>query len=83
VDLSRAAWHKSTHSGGGGCVEVAVVEGQVAVRDWKDQRGPVLMFTPAEWTAFIAGVHDGEFDLGRWAAPTGSNEAAGRARPSR
>lgn len=35
----------------------------VAVRDSKDPAGPVLTFTPAEWTAFIAGAKDGEFDL--------------------
>jgi hypothetical protein len=34
----------------------------VAVRDSKNQRGPVLVFTPAEWAAFVAGVKDGEFD---------------------
>ena len=34
-----------------------------AVRDSKDHgRGPVLMFTAAEWLAFTKGVRDGEFD---------------------
>lgn len=36
--------------------------GYRAVRDSKDRDGPVLLFTPAEWTAFTAGVRDGEFD---------------------
>jgi len=44
-------------------VEVAFVDGKVAVRDSKDRRGPVLVFTPAEWEAFVGGVRDGEFDL--------------------
>ncbi|WP_169808955.1 DUF397 domain-containing protein [Microtetraspora fusca] len=38
-------------------------EGHVGVRDSKDQGGPVLVFTPREWGAFIGGVKDGEFDL--------------------
>jgi Domain of unknown function (DUF397) len=63
VDLSTARWRKSSFSGGNGCVEVAVVGNRVAVRDTKDRRGPVLLFTADEWQAFLAGVQDGEFDL--------------------
>ncbi|HST66341.1 MAG TPA: DUF397 domain-containing protein [Mycobacteriales bacterium] len=44
------------------CVEVAVGDGGVAVRDSKDAAGPVLRFTPAEWAAFLAGVRAGDFD---------------------
>jgi hypothetical protein len=63
VDLSVAPWHKSTYSSANGCVEVAFVDSHVAVRDSKDRRGPVLLFTPHEWTAFLAGIRDGEFEL--------------------
>jgi hypothetical protein len=64
LDLTRAAWHKSTRSSGNGnCVEVAVLDRAVAVRDTKDRSGPVLVFTPAEWGAFVAGAKNGEFDL--------------------
>jgi Domain of unknown function (DUF397) len=65
VDLSRAAWRKSTRSGNNGCVEVAFVENQVAVRDSKDRGGPVLVFTAHEWEAFVGGVRTGEFELRR------------------
>jgi len=54
-------WHKSTYSAASDCIEVAFVDGQVAIRDSKDRRGAVLFFTPGEWNAFIAGVHDGQF----------------------
>ena len=66
IDLSRAIWRKSSRSNGQGgqCVEVAVnLPGIVAVRDSKNPHGPKLIFTPAEWRAFLAGVQDGEFDL--------------------
>jgi hypothetical protein len=44
-------------------VEVAdLPDGGVAVRDSKDADGPKLVFTRAEWQAFIGGVKDGEFD---------------------
>jgi Domain of unknown function (DUF397) len=65
VDLRTAAWHKSSRSGNNGCVEVAFVEDQVAVRDSKQHGGPVLVFTAHEWEAFLSGVRDGEFDQGR------------------
>jgi hypothetical protein len=63
VDLSAAVWRKSTLSGANGRVEVALVAGRLAVRDSKDPQGPVLLFTPDEWRAFVGGVRNGEFDL--------------------
>ncbi|MFC0862559.1 DUF397 domain-containing protein [Sphaerimonospora cavernae] len=64
-DLSRAEFRKSSFSGSGNdCVEVARnLPGLVAVRDSKDRSGPVLAFTPSEWSAFIAGVKRGEFTI--------------------
>jgi uncharacterized protein DUF397 len=57
-------WMKSSLSfAHGNCVEVASLSsGQVGVRDSKDPNGSILRFTPAEWTAFLAGVRNGEFD---------------------
>ena len=63
VDLSRAAWRKSTRSSTNGCVEVGLVDDQIAVRDSKDREGPVLIFTAHEWEAFLGGAQDGEFEL--------------------
>lgn len=58
-------WIKSSHSNasGGNCVEVLLSHTTIAVRDSKDPAGPVLSFTPQEWTAFLRGVADGEFAL--------------------
>ena len=66
TDLIGAQWRKSSHSNNeGACVEVAFLDGgRVGVRDSKDHgTGPALVFTPAEWTAFVRGVTDGEFEL--------------------
>ena len=63
VDLATPNWTKSSHSGNNGCVEVAHGDEQIAVRDSKDPSGPMLLFTPREWRAFLDGVRDGEFDL--------------------
>ena len=65
VDLNRAVWRKSTRSGPwtDNCVEVAFVDGAIAVRDSKNPTGSVLVFTPSEWLAFVDGAKDGEFDV--------------------
>jgi hypothetical protein len=65
TDLASAVWRKSSRSNGNGgdCVEVAdLPDGSRAVRDSKDRSGPSLLFTPAEWRAFVEGVKLGEFD---------------------
>jgi Domain of unknown function (DUF397) len=65
VDLSHARWFKSARSGAScdNCVEVAFVDDAIAIRDSRNPDGPALIFTPAEWDAFVGGAKDGEFDL--------------------
>jgi Domain of unknown function (DUF397) len=72
ADLSGFVWRKSSLSNDGdeASIEVAVGPGSkegsdqiIAVRDSRNPDGPALIFTPAEWEAFTAGVRDGEFDL--------------------
>ena len=58
-ELRGITWVKSSWSGptGGNCVEMAVVGGgTVAVRNSRHPAGPALVFTAAEWGAFIHGV---------------------------
>jgi hypothetical protein len=65
-DVNSADWRKSSYSGanGGNCVEVARnLPGVVAIRDSKDPDGPALVFSPAVWEAFTAGLQDGKADL--------------------
>ncbi|MBF6356708.1 DUF397 domain-containing protein [Nocardia higoensis] len=61
--LSPVRWFKSSYSQAAQeCVEVAFLDGgSVAVRDSKNRTGPALVFTSAEWTAFLAGARAGEF----------------------
>ena len=63
MDLSAAVWEKSSHSGSNGCVEIAFIGGNVALRNSKNKDGAVVIFTPTEWTAFLSGVADGQFRL--------------------
>lgn len=65
-DPARLAWRKSSYSDSGGeCVETAVLpDRRVAVRHSRQPGGAILLYTPAEWNAFLKGAKDGEFDLG-------------------
>ncbi|NYI05145.1 DUF397 domain-containing protein [Allostreptomyces psammosilenae] len=61
VDLAGAAWTKSSFSNGGtNCVEVAFVDGMVAIRDSKSPDQPAFVFTSGEYDAFLDGIADGE-----------------------
>lgn len=55
-------WIKSSYCSGGDCVETALHDGHVLVRDSRDPSGPQLRFTAEEWAAFLAGAKAGEFD---------------------
>lgn len=64
LDLSRAQWQRSSRTGDPdeGHLEIAFVDGYIAMRNSADPDGTVLVFTPAEWDAFVRGAKDGEFD---------------------
>jgi hypothetical protein len=55
-------WRKSSHSDDNGCVSVRDDGDVIALRDDKDPDGPVLHFSRAEMSAWIAGCKAGEFD---------------------
>jgi hypothetical protein len=63
-DRRSLEWRKSSFSGSGNCVEVAVEGHSILLRDTKDQgAGAVLTFTEEEWKAFLLGTDAGEFAL--------------------
>lgn len=66
VPADGVMWRKSSRSGySGSCVEIANFDGgQVGIRDSKAKGlGPVIFVAPADWSAFVAGIKDGQFDL--------------------
>ncbi|CQR62826.1 DUF397 domain-containing protein [Streptomyces leeuwenhoekii] len=55
-------WRKSSYSEqSGNCLEIAVVDGQVLVRE-SDDPDVVVRTTRAKLAAFLAGAKAGEFD---------------------
>lgn len=80
MDLSGAAWRKSTRSGATNCVEVAgSLPLVVAVRDSKDPAGPKLTFAVDAWDTFTDRVKSGNYNS-RLGAP--SRRGSGGAIPS-
>lgn len=67
VDLSNASWAKSSLSNGGdNCLEVAFVDGVVALRDSNDVGDPdakILIVSADDYRAFTGGVAKGELLL--------------------
>ena len=63
LERTSLVWRKAQLStNNGSCVEVASVAGKITLRDSKDPSGPLLVYTPAEWSAFLDGAKRGEFD---------------------
>ncbi|SDE30290.1 DUF397 domain-containing protein [Glycomyces harbinensis] len=67
-ELAGVHWKISSRSSsnGGSCVEAGALadgSGRVAVRHSHHPQGSVIVYTRAEWDAFLAGAKDGEFDF--------------------
>ena len=60
-DLSDVTWRKSARSGGegGNCVEVALPDDLIGVRDSKNAEGGVLVFGSAAGSAFLESIRSG------------------------
>jgi hypothetical protein len=65
AERGSLAWLKAQRSTGHGqCIEIAVTidKTKIAMRDSKDPDGPILVYTPNEFSAFLDGARNGEFD---------------------
>jgi hypothetical protein len=67
MSAPEVSWHISSYSadGGGTCVEAGPLNDgtdRVAVRHSKLPGDPIV-YSKAEWQAFLAGVRAGEFDF--------------------
>ncbi|MEV7415909.1 DUF397 domain-containing protein [Streptomyces sp. NPDC089919] len=61
LDLTNADWQSSSQ--GAGDVQIAFVEGFIAMRNGERPESPSLIFAPDEWRAFVLGAREGDFDL--------------------
>ncbi|MEB3368092.1 DUF397 domain-containing protein [Saccharopolyspora mangrovi] len=57
VRLADATWRKSSRSANNAyCVEVAVTDEVVGVRDTKDRESSTLAFSRVRWNDFLSGL---------------------------
>ncbi|MBB5123091.1 hypothetical protein AF335_28960 [Streptomyces eurocidicus] len=62
-DMTNAVWTKSERShNGADCIEVAHIDGGVAIRNSNLPDQVIFAFT-SEWDAFTGGVQDGQAEL--------------------
>ena len=62
---STLLWRKSSASGAdGGCIEVAVRDSSVLIRDSRDRLGTRLAFDPAHWRTFVGRIKSGTMTPG-------------------
>ncbi|WP_405619319.1 DUF397 domain-containing protein [Streptomyces sp. NBC_01511] len=60
LDLTQAQWRKSSYSGGdNNCVELAELDGGIAIRDSKCPEQPALVIARAHAQRFVDGVRVG------------------------
>ncbi|MFF3860033.1 DUF397 domain-containing protein [Streptomyces sp. NPDC002209] len=64
LDLSDAKWGSDTSVLEGEGMEVAYLKGGAVAMRKANEPSSVLRYTKGEWTAFVLGARDGEFDLG-------------------
>jgi hypothetical protein len=56
---SQPEWRKARRCEAGGCVEVAMTNDGVLMRDSTDSTGPILRFDRQEWSSFIESIRRG------------------------
>ena len=61
MSATELAWFKSSYSGsqGDSCVEIALTEQAICVRDSKDVTRPHFAVGRAEWSRFVGFVAEG------------------------
>lgn len=62
LDIAAPGWIKSTRSADNGCVEVALGQQVVGMRDSKNPDGSALAFDAETFRAFVADLKRGSFD---------------------
>ena len=62
-EVSCIVWRKSTASNSGACVEVAVADGSMLIRDSANPGGPVLRVSTSAWSVFLTSARENNPDL--------------------
>jgi hypothetical protein len=53
---TAVVWHKSSFSANGDCIEVAIQDDSVLIRDTKNRNGGTISASSSAWQEFIQGI---------------------------
>ena len=59
-EQQKTVWRKSTRCGSSACVEIAMTESAILMRDSKDLNVPALHFSKNSWVDFVSAIRNGE-----------------------
>jgi len=76
--MKHGNWRKSSASGTSNCVEVAISDNSVMVRNTRD-RDRSLSFTEAEWVKFLTDAEDGKYNLAALPSISGPSDRTAHA----
>jgi|tagenome__1003787_1003787.scaffolds.fasta_scaffold20859339_4 hypothetical protein len=62
IDRDSLLWRKAIRSGGANCVEIASAGSMIAVRHSQHPDAELILYSEAEFAAFLDGAKQGEFD---------------------
>jgi hypothetical protein len=57
----QLSWRVARQCNGGACIRVAADDDGVIIGNSQPD-GPVILYSRAEWTAFVEGIRQGDFD---------------------
>jgi predicted secreted Zn-dependent protease len=60
--LGELSWRVARRCNGGSCVRVAAKGDEIIIGSTKHADGPVISYSRDEWTTFLEGVRQGDFD---------------------
>jgi hypothetical protein len=60
--LGELSWRVAQKCNGGECVRVAAHGDTIVIGSSKHRDGPVIAYSRDEWTAFVQGIREGDFD---------------------
>lgn len=64
LNVSDLQWRKARRSANNGaCVEAALSNGRILIRDSKDPGGPILDYRSSAWRAFTSEARIGHYDM--------------------
>ncbi len=64
LEVGDLQWRKARRSANNGaCVEAALSDGRILIRDSKDPGGPVLGYRSSTWRVFTSEARIGHYDM--------------------